>query len=305
MNLLNNLPIGVSRLIIINIAIFLLQIIFGESSNFFIENNFSLNYFNVLYKYQFWQIFSYFFLHGSWLHLFFNMLALLFIGIEIERNWGTKSFLFYYLISGIGAGIFILFIEFVKKSFIDSIFLPTYTLGASGAIFSLLLAYSLMFKEKTVTILVFFVLPVSIKAKYLLVLSLVLTFFFPLLLGSSSNISHAGHIGGVVSGLFVIAFSSKYSSFGYVNIALKETIKNIFSFITLNKSTRGNLKLLTRKRNTINDLNENNMTPQEIENKIDELLAIISQKGLRGLNQEEKLFLTRVSFDYEHKFPNQ
>src|SRR3989337_1206844 len=104
-----------------------------------------------------WQLFTYMFLHGGLFHILFNMFALYIFGGDIERAWGTKEFIKYYFIAGVGAGI---------ASFLLSFNSSVVTIGASGAIFGLLVAFALMFPERIIYL--YFLFP--IKAKYLALL---------------------------------------------------------------------------------------------------------------------------------------
>lgn len=145
----------------------------------------------VIEKLYIWQFVSYMFLHdtGGFFHIFFNMYALLICGIPIEQLWGKKRFLFYYFFTGIGAGLCI----FIMNYYTGNPFIAT--LGASGAVFGVLLAFGVLFPD--VEFLVFFILPM--KAKYFVILygviELVLT------VKGGSNISHIGHVGGLLFGI--------------------------------------------------------------------------------------------------------
>lgn len=200
----------VFRLLVINIVIFLLQILMGGQmvvQTAVMDNQIipfsqpvmihflGLTPAMVLEKAYLWQVVSYMFLHGSLLHLVLNMYALFLFGIAIEQAWGSRRFLFYYFFTGIGAGLSILLINSLMGG--ASYYGPT--IGASGAVFGILLAFGMLFPD--VELIMFFFLPVPIKAKYMVmlyggieVLSLVFT-------RGQGNISHIGHIGGLVFGL--------------------------------------------------------------------------------------------------------
>jgi len=141
-----------------------------------------------------WQLFTYMFLHSStgFVHIFFNMYALLIFGIPIEQAWGGRKFLVYYIFCGVGAGVSIFLINVISGGM--GYHIPT--IGASGAVFGLLLAFGVLYPNAE--ILLFFILP--IKAKYLVVLYGLLELYFELF-GGSSSISHIGHLGGLFFGL--------------------------------------------------------------------------------------------------------
>lgn len=147
-----------------------------------------------------WQIVSYMFLHSTsgFFHIFFNMYALLIFGTPIEQEWGSKRFLGYYLFCGAGAGLSILVINLISQGVAYNI--PT--IGASGAVFGLLLAFGVLYPNAE--ILLFFFVP--IKAKYLVMLYGLLELYLELF-GGNSSISHIGHLGGLFFGIvyFLVA----------------------------------------------------------------------------------------------------
>ena len=109
-------------------------------------------------RFYLWQFFTYMFLHGNFLHIFLNMYALWIFGIEIERMWGTREFYKYYFITGVGAGV------------IHTILTPMSTIptiGASGAVMGILTAYAVMFPHRVITLLLFFILPIRMRARTL------------------------------------------------------------------------------------------------------------------------------------------
>ena len=127
------------------------------------------------------------------MHIFFNMYALLLFGIPIEQLWGPKKFLIYYFFTGVGAGITIFVMNLVLGDI--GFFIPT--IGASGAVFGLLLAFGMLFPEAE--LLVFFFVPM--KAKYLVILYGGIELYLQISSGGQSSVSHLGHLGGLVFGL--------------------------------------------------------------------------------------------------------
>ena len=194
---------SVAKIITLNVIIFVAQSFFftGGTLNRFIYY-FGLVPDLVIGKKYAWQLFSYMFLHGGFGHIFFNMYALLIFGIPIEQAWGTKRFLVYYLFTGIGAGLTI----FVFNGFVHTSMSMTPTIGASGAVFGILLAFGVLFPNTE--IFLFFILP--IKAKYLVILYGVLTLGALLSPETGGNISHAGHIGGLVFGILYFLCYGKF-----------------------------------------------------------------------------------------------
>ncbi|MEE8160614.1 MAG: rhomboid family intramembrane serine protease [Acidobacteriota bacterium] len=147
---------------------------------------FGLTPYLVLSKLFLWQIVTYLFLHGGFGHLFWNMFALWMFGCELERYWGSKEFLRYFLITGMGAGV----LSIVFQPFSE---IPT--IGASGAIYGILMAFGLMFPERLVYL--YFLFPV--KVKYFVAVLGGMT-FLSALSSSGGPIAHIAHLGGMVFG---------------------------------------------------------------------------------------------------------
>ncbi len=143
--------------------------------------------------YRFWQLFTYAFLHADVMHLFFNMLVLVFIGSELEAVWGMGRFLRYYFFCSVSAGILYLLLQmFIWGG--EGLQIPM--VGASGGIYGLLLAYGLIFGER----ILLFMLLFPMKAKYF-VWILGGVEFFTTLFSGKSGLSSAAHLGGMLAGL--------------------------------------------------------------------------------------------------------
>jgi membrane associated rhomboid family serine protease len=192
----------VIRLIIINIAIFFgLQIFLsmigtgdhGSSLGDVLVFYLGLRPILVLEKFYLWQPFTYMFLHGGFLHIFLNMYALLIFGIPVEQAWGSRRFLLYYVFTGTGAGITIL----VINTLLGGVNYITPTIGASGAVFGLLLAFGMLFPDAE--ILIFFIIPM--RAKFLVILYGGIELYSLISSSGQSPVSHAGHLGGILFGL--------------------------------------------------------------------------------------------------------
>ncbi len=136
-----------------------------------------------------WQLVTYMFLHGGLGHLFFNMIGLWMFGAELERTWGTRRFLQYYFLTGIGAGVCVVLADMLTGA-------PNIaTIGASGAIFAVLLAYAILYPDNPIW--VWFLFPV--KAKWF-VLGLGVINFLYLIKAPGSGVSHVAHLGGMLIG---------------------------------------------------------------------------------------------------------
>ena len=141
-----------------------------------------------------WQLISYIFLHGDILHLLFNLLALYMFGCELERLWGSSPFLKYFFITGIGAGI-------STVCMTPALAIPT--VGASGAILGILLAYALYYPNR----IIYFNFLFPIKIKYLVLIYGLLIFYFSFS-RTGGNIAHFAHLGGIVFGFIYLNFYS-------------------------------------------------------------------------------------------------
>src|SRR5512137_748335 len=154
----------VKILIIINVGVYLLQTLSELAGSRFLVAYFGLIPVRVTHSLMIWQLATYMFLHGGVLHILFNMLTLFMFGNDLERYWGTRRFLNYYFITGIGAGV---------CSWLISIHSIAVTIGASGAIYGLLLAYGLLYPNRIVYLN--FLLPV--KVKWLVIIMGAMAFF--------------------------------------------------------------------------------------------------------------------------------
>ncbi len=179
----------VMKIIFANVIVYLLQGVYSTAMVYY----FGLTPAIIYTKYYVWQLCTYMFLHGDFFHIFLNMYALMLFGIPVEQLWGSKKFVFYYFFTGIGAGIVI----FIINVFMGGMGAFAPTIGASGAVFGLLLAFGVLFPD--VELLVFFFIPM--KAKFLVVLYGGIELFALISSGTNSNISHTGHLGGILFGV--------------------------------------------------------------------------------------------------------
>ncbi len=146
--------------------------------------------------FQIWQLVTYAFLHGSFLHIFLNMFVLWMFGTQMEYTWGSRRFLFYYLFCVVGAGLTQLY---VVSGATDGIF-PT--VGASGGVFGILLAFGMRFPNQYILLLI---PPIPMKAKYFVLVVGLITLYFGMT-GTQAGIAHFAHLGGMVAGLLLILY---------------------------------------------------------------------------------------------------
>jgi membrane associated rhomboid family serine protease len=150
---------------------------------------FSLQSDLVIHRLYVWQLVTYLFLHGGWFHIIFNMFALWMFGSDLESTWGGRKFLFYYFLTGIGAGILDVTLNALFRST-----MPSATIGCSGAVYGLLLAYGMLFPER----LIYLYMIIPIKAKWFVVIMGAIEFVSSF--GSGSGVSHFAHLGGMLFG---------------------------------------------------------------------------------------------------------
>jgi len=183
--LYGSFPRGIKWLLISNTAVFLIWTLGPISFQQDVLTYFALN--KVISIRLVWQLFTYLFLHGGVFHLVFNMLALWMFGSPLESDWGTRRFLRYYFICGVGAGLFDLVLSLILGG-------GRPTIGASGAIYGVLLAFGVCYPEQTV--LMNFLFP--IKAKYMVAIYAAIALYSSL--GVNSGVSNIAHLGGMVVG---------------------------------------------------------------------------------------------------------
>jgi len=176
----------VKLLIIANVAVFLLQNLARWMEVYSFVPYFGLVPAAVTEDLRVWQFVTYMFLHGGLPHIFFNMLTLFMFGNELERYWGTRRFINYYALTGIGAGICSWLVAMHSRSVI---------IGASGAIYGLLLAYGMLYPNRVVYLN--FLLPVKVKW---LVLIMGIVAFYSSVAGGEPGVAHIAHLGGMLVG---------------------------------------------------------------------------------------------------------
>ena len=148
----------------------------------------------VIHKFYVWQLVTYLFLHGGWFHIIFNLFALWMFGADLESAWGGKKFLFYYFLTGIGAGI----LDVTLNAIIGQP-IPMPTIGCSGAVYGLLLAYGMLFPER----MIYLYMIIPIKAKWFVVFMGGIELLSSLG-GPGSGISHFAHLGGMLFGFIYL-----------------------------------------------------------------------------------------------------
>jgi len=227
-------PPGVKWLLISNVAIFILSYFAGHSSIGAWIASLALVPKAVVEFFMVWQLATYMFLHGGFGHIIWNMLALWMFGADLEQAWGTRRFLQFYFVCGIGAGICV-----VAANYLLPIGDPTTaTIGASGAIFGILLAYAMMFPNRT--ILWGFLIPIQVKW-FVLIIGVIS--FMSAFRTVNSGVSEFAHLGGLLFGYIFMK-----SSRGGLNFNIASPIRDRYRDWKLQRAKR-KFQVYLRKQN--------------------------------------------------------
>jgi membrane associated rhomboid family serine protease len=197
---------GVKLLLIANVAAFLAMLVPGVGM--WIGNWFGLTPALVL-RGAIWQLFTYQFLHAGIGHIFFNLLTLWMFGTAIEGAWGQRRFLRYFLVCGVGAGVCVVLVAYLLPAYGDRLAI---TVGASGAIYGLLLAFGIMYPNAPILLFLLFPVP----AKYAVMIFGAIEFFG--FASGGSGVSHVAHLGGLLVGYLYLHYGGfTSSSYGYAS----------------------------------------------------------------------------------------
>ena len=186
-------------LLVVNVVAFILQNVLYRFSSFPVDGWFALSVGGLRHGFV-WQLLTYQFMHGGLLHLLLNCWAIYVFGREVEETLGLKSFLTLYFTSGVIGGLF----QGLAGVLLGGAFAAP-VVGASAGAFGLVAAYATLYPERPLMLLLFFIIPVSMRAKFLLLFSALLTVFglvFPM-----DNIAHAAHLGGMLTGLVFVRYA--------------------------------------------------------------------------------------------------
>lgn len=217
---MREIPVVTKNLIAINVLMFLALLAF-ERSGIDLNNLLGLHLF-LAPDFRPYQLVTYMFMHGGFTHILFNMYAVWVFGSILERVWGSSRFLVYYIVAGVGAGLvqeavqYIYYImslaQYTQVNYIGQIIsMPEYlnlwtTVGASGAVYGILLAFAMTFPNERLFMIPF---PFPIKAKYFVLIFGALELFSGLSNNASDNVAHFAHLGGMIFGLVMILYWRK------------------------------------------------------------------------------------------------
>lgn len=273
---MRSIPAVTRALLILNVAAFLFaKMAFGEVP-IYGEPMLKLNYILGLHyftspDFHIYQIVTYMFMHGGWEHLFFNMFALWMFGCVVEKAWGTQRYLVYYLTCGIGAGLIQELAQFMMYGLSPAIGL---TVGASGAIYGILLAFGMTWPENKIFI---FPIPVPIKAKWFVCIYAAIE-LFSALATSGDGVAHVAHLGGMLFGFLLIRHWKGGGQFG-----MRFQMPKMPEF-----KKKKDKNQATDERNKDWKYNQQQMSREEI---IDKILDKVRRNGYESLTAEEKRIL--------------
>ncbi|MDR0962411.1 MAG: rhomboid family intramembrane serine protease [Mediterranea sp.] len=234
---MNSIPVVTKNILIINILLFLASLLvvrYGIDLDSYLGlHYFQSDSFNVA------QLITYMFMHGGFGHIFFNMFAVWMFGALLERTWGPQRYLSYYLICGIGAGLIQMGVAYLRIRSIErglspdlvslvynegagvlashqnytnlrmaelNIMINSTTIGASGAVFGILLGFGMLFPNERLFI---FPLPLPIKAKYFVAGYALIELYSGVVNNPGDNVAHFAHLGGMIFGLILILYWRK------------------------------------------------------------------------------------------------
>jgi membrane associated rhomboid family serine protease len=186
-------------LLMVNVVAFIVQSAVDRFSNFHTDDWFALSVEGLRHGYV-WQLLTYQFMHGGWLHLLLNCWMIYVFGREVEDTLGRNRFLTLYFTSGVIGGLF----QSLAGVLLGGAFAAP-VVGASAGASGLLAAFATLYPERPLMLLLFFIIPVSMRAKFLLLFGALVTLFgiiFP-----TGNIAHAAHLGGLLTGIFFVRYA--------------------------------------------------------------------------------------------------
>ncbi len=272
-------PPVVKTLLITNVAIFIIMLIIGSFRYYGHPiGDYIITYFGLMplgYGFYPWQLITYQFLHADFWHILFNMFfGLWMFGMEIENLWGSKKFLIYYLLCGVAAGIAQLFFA----PLFDSVVGPT--IGASGAVYGILVAFAFMFPDRYVFL--YFLFPV--KVKYFIIFLIVIGV---LSIGGPSNVAHIAHLGGALAGYIYLLIDRYRLTYGYV--------KKQYPRFRIRKDQEEETIVDAKVFDIAESKTYIPKEQEDLQSRIDAILDKISQSGYQSLTEEEKKILFEAS----------
>lgn len=306
---MRQIPTITKNLLIINVICYLAYIVLG-GKGIDLNDIFGLHYAQAQ-DFRFYQLVTYMFMHASFEHVFFNMFALWMFGGVIERTFGEKRYLLYYMVCGLGAALCQEVSQFFQVYFMiadngatlsDMMNLSPLdrqalnaltTVGASGCIYGILLAFGMTYPEERMFI---FPLPVPVKAKWFVIGYAVIEVALALM-QRGDGVAHIAHLGGMLFGYILIKMwrKTKPGFNGWDGYEVKDSSKTILGrirqWLHLDKKNQTDEDLKYGKQNTHADQKQDwqyNAEKKKREEEIDKILDKIRKSGYASLSEEEK-----------------
>ncbi|MBO5471131.1 MAG: rhomboid family intramembrane serine protease [Bacteroidales bacterium] len=211
---LSSMPTAIRHIIVINVLVMIMT---------YLNENFMYEHFALFYPtsqfFHWWQPVTHMFMHGGFWHLFFNMYTLFIFGSVLERVWGTQKFLIFYFVTGIGAAAIHTGVEWIQmQSWLTQaaegsmaaqsaihVLKLTPTVGASGAIYGVLMGYAMLYPDSVLTLIF---PPISMKAKWFVLIFAAIELLTGVT-GTGGGIAHFAHLGGLIFGFLLIWYWKK------------------------------------------------------------------------------------------------
>jgi membrane associated rhomboid family serine protease len=258
-------------LVVANVVCFALQQLFPQ-----LERDLALRPAHLLHG-QVWELLSFQFLHGGLFHLIINCAMLYMFGRTVETTLGRKRFLLAYFLSGVGGGLFQVAYTVAFRS--QHLWLIP-VVGASAGVFGLVAAFAMLYRNMPLTMLVAFILPVTIKAKYLLVVEAVIAFLG--MLSSRDNVAHAAHLGGMITGVLFVLYLQRRERQG--NLASVPTRLRVLEAAEVRRGHKA--------AGSMQPTNSATVTTEEfLAREVDPILEKISAHGIQSLTERERRIL--------------
>ena len=296
---MNNIPSMTKNLLIVNFLAFVATWVL-ELRGIDLTSLLGLHFF-MASDFHIYQFVTYMFLHGGLTYIFFNMFALWMFGSVIERVWGPKKFLFYYIVCGIGAGVAQEVVQYATYMYEDmgayqyvnvngvQVTTDAYinlwtTIGASGAVYAILLAFGMIFPNERLFIIPF---PFPIKAKWLIVGYIAIE-LFSAMSGPGDGVAHMAHLGGMLFGFLLIRYWQKHpdSSQRFGRSKGQEFFDQLKQKYEARQGTRMKAEHTADPRRESDE--EYNARKRQNQEEVDAILDKIRKSGYDSLTKEEK-----------------
>jgi membrane associated rhomboid family serine protease len=295
------IPTITKNLLIINLIAFFATFVL-QLRGFDLANVGGLHFF-MASDFHIYQLVTYLFLHANFMHILSNMFGLWMFGCVIENVWGPKKFLFYYISCGIGAGLlqeiaqlgsfYMMISEQDPSVSFGEIFAigqqlshqlnAWTTIGASGAVYAVILAFGMTFPNERLFIIPF---PFPIKAKWFVLFYVAIEFFSAL--GSSGDgVAHTAHLGGMLFGFLMIRYWNRHPSSGFDRGRGQQFFENLKRNFEQRQQQRGN-NMHAERGGSKEDDREFNARKHQNQEEIDAILDKIRKSGYDSLTKEEK-----------------